>query len=236
MPSRYHPSLSPYDDSIYVARLARGKIYAEFRRADPDLRHCVGHANMLDKINDQALKAATERITQSRPKSQRTRKPPSPIRVPANENNTRIRDVGDKYIPLSNSSLQPPHVGVTATKGLEGDLSLSTHFDVVGVEIEEESSSSSSDSDSDSDYSPPPTPTNVSVACVEIQDDECDEFGLPPQSMKKTGMYGEHAPPLLTNVGKSADEYGDLATTGMLATLTVSEEIECAAEYWKEDV
>jgi hypothetical protein len=231
MPSHYRSSLSSHEDSIYVARLARGKIYAEFRRADPNLRLCVGHANMLDKINDQAMKAATERITQSQPK-QRARKPRSPTRTTNAETSVRIRDVSDEYIPLSSPCNQQPNLGVSIPKGLEGDLSLTTHFTLVGAEIDDESSSSS-DSDSDSDYSPPPTPTNVSVACVEIADDDCDEFGLPTRPIKTTSIRLEHAPPLLTSFGKGADDY---ITTGMLATLTVSEEMECGAEYWEERV
>jgi hypothetical protein len=229
MPSHYRGSINSHDDSIYVARLARGKIYAEFRRADPNLRLCVGHANMLDKINDQAIKATTERITQSQTK-QRARKPRSPTKTANTETNVRIRDVSDEYIPLSSQCNQQPNLDVSTPKALEGDLSL-THFTLVGAEMDDESASSS-DSDSDSDYSPP-TPTNVSVACVEISDDDCDEFGLPPRPIKTTSIHLEHAPPLLTSVGKGADDY---LTTGMLATLTVSEEMECAAEYWEETV
>ena len=45
-----------------VARLARGKISRETSRPDPNLRMCVGHANVLEQLNNSILNAFKQRI------------------------------------------------------------------------------------------------------------------------------------------------------------------------------
>lgn len=54
-----------FEDVITVARSARSKMVRESAQTDPDLRHVVGHANVLDKLNHLALTARMASIPES---------------------------------------------------------------------------------------------------------------------------------------------------------------------------
>ena len=211
--SRYWSS----SDEVYVAGLARGKIYREFRRADPNLRHCVGHANMLDSINAVALKAAAQKRARKAPSASQPRPGPSPT----------IRKISDEYL---NTHPQSVHVEDVPTKAEdECNLSLKNHFPSPTV-YEEDSDSSSDDS------SPPSSPpmVTVSISSVEVDDnDDYDEYGLPPHPLKRVRSEPEsahgHAPPIF--IGDAGDNASP--ATGMLATLNVSEEL--SNEEWWDD-
>ena len=204
-------------EGSYVAGLARGKIYREFRRADPDLRLCVGHANMLDHINAAALEAASQRRERKLQVASNPRPAPSP----------RIRKISDEYL---NTHPQSVHVEDVSTKAQdECNLSLNNHFSIVGDVYEE-------DSDSSDDSSPPSSPpmVTVSISSVEVDDSEdYDDFGLPPRPVRHTrhetaSEYG-HAPP--TFIGTVGEH--ESPKSGMLATLSVSEEL--SANEWLDD-
>ena len=199
--SRYR---RPSDES-YVAGIARGKIYREFRQPDPNLRICVGHANMLDHINAIVVKTATQKRSRKTQASQTNSGP-----------NSRIREISDEYLSMKP---QAEHVeNVSAPEDNECNLSLNNHFSVIGNEYEDDSPPSS----------PPSSPPgiSISVSSIELDDsDECDEFGLPPRVQKTQ----HHAPPLLIS-SKSENE---CPATGLLATLTVSEVL--STEEWEED-
>jgi hypothetical protein len=184
----------PRSDDAHIARLARGKIYTEFRRADPNLRLCVGHANMLDRINENVIKNAAQKST--RRARSRARDPPP---QPNSDSTSRIREISDEY-----NSLKPQvqHVETVDISSGEKNLSLSSHFSILGTETEENTS------------------VTVSVVSVEVDandSDDSDDFELPPRPVKhqRHQSYG-HAPPLMT--GKN-----ECAAKGMLATLSISE-------------
>lgn len=211
--SRYQ---SP-SEGLYVAGLARGKIYREFRRADPDLRLCVGHANMLDHINAVALEAASQKRARKVQAAPKPRPSPSP----------RIRKISDEYL---NTHPQSMHVEDVSTKAQdECNLSLTNHVSKVGDVYEE-------DSDSSDDSSPPSSPpmATVSISSVEVDDNEdYNDFGLPPQPVKharqETASEYRHAPP--TFIGTVGEH--ESPTSGMLATLSISEELS-ANEWWDD--
>ena len=194
-PLTRHPRIS---DDAYVARVARVKIYREFRRADPDLRLCVGHANMLDRINDSAKQVAVQK---------RSRTPQSQERIwdsaPQSQPNSRIREISSEYISLKPEVEHVEEVEIE----VDNNLCLTTHFNLP-------------ESDSDED-SPPssPEPVTVSIVSVEVDDDEYDEFGLPRTPVKHSINQEYHAPPLLTSTAAK----NECPLTGMLATLSVSE-------------
>jgi hypothetical protein len=172
----YHHNRS---DESYVAGLARGKIYREFRSADPNLRVCVGHANMLDRINDAAMKAASQHGS---------RKSRSRSRDCQSQRDSRIREISNEYISLKS---QVEHIEEIEDSA-ENNLSLSDHFSIIGSEYKDLTSSS-------------PVPTTVSVVSVEVsEEDDTNEFGRShrqaSQQRTKPASEYHHAPPLLISI------------------------------------
>ena len=191
-----HPR--PPSDESYVAHLARGKIYREFRSADPNLRYCVAHANMLDRINDSAVQAAMQK------RSRRVQAPPSKIQT---SSNPRIRDISDEYACLKPQAEHIEDAGLSS----EGNLSLSNHFNIVGSGSKETTSV---------------TVSVVSIEVDE--GDDSDEFGPSPRPTKHTrpASYSElhHGPPLLVAAGKDeSPATGLLATLSVSEGLSAVE-------------